>query len=401
MKRTILFVDDEEKVLQGLKRMLYGMRNHWDMLFSSDPREALSIMEKVPVDVVLSDYRMPGMDGNQFLGEVKRLFPDTVRIFLSGQSEKDAFFKASDVAHQYLVKPCDPERLKSVVARTCALRDGLKDPILKQTVSNIGRLPSLPSLYIELMAELKKDDPSTERIANIIASDIAMSTKVLHLINSPFFGLFRKISNPKDAVVYLGVASVKALALGQGVFSQFDAAKLKRCDLDHLWGHSLAVASLARRIASIEKQPKGTVDDSFMSGMLHDLGKLILADVFTDRYEEILKRKRKEQRPLSELETEVFGGDHGRIGGYVMGLWGMPESVVEAIFFSHSPALVPEPAFSPLTAVHAANALEHEYRKGGGAGEEMDRAYIASCVAEARIDKWREMAFEALAEEAP
>ena len=401
MQRRILFVDDEEKILQGLKRLLYGMRDQWEMLFTTSAEEALEMLSREPADVVVSDCRMPGMDGRDFLSEVKRRFSDTVRIVLSGQSEKEAFFKASDVAHQYLVKPCDPEKLKAVVVRACTLRDGLKDPRIKQAISRIGSLPSLPSLYADLMAELKKEDPSIEKLGNIISSDIAMSTKVLQLINSPFFGLFRKIANPRDAVVYLGIASVKALALGHGVFSQFDKTKLKRCRLDGLWSHSLAVASVARRIASYEKQSKEVVDDSFMAGLLHDLGKLILAEVFTQDYEGLLAKGPGQEKRSWEMEAEAFGADHAQIGGYVMGLWGMPDNVVEAIFFSHSPGAKPTIGFSPLTAVHAANAIVEELSNSGigTGGTVLDEDYIATCGLAGRYGKWREAAEECLLEE--
>ena len=105
-KTRILFVDDEPLVLQGLQRMLRPMRNEWEMAFVESGRRALEEMATLPFQVVVSDMRMPGMNGAQFLSHVQELYPRTVRLILSGHADKDLIMKCVGTAHQFLAKPC-------------------------------------------------------------------------------------------------------------------------------------------------------------------------------------------------------------------------------------------------------------------------------------------------------
>src|SRR5579859_4324910 len=155
MKKRILFVDDELLVLEGLQRMLRSMRAEWDMVFVETGSKALELMAQAPFDVVISDMRMPGMNGAELLAEVLRRFPKTVRLVLSGHADRDLVFKCVGSTHQYLSKPCQPEELKSAIARASNLDQSLRDQSLRQLVSRLDRLPSIPSLYVQIVENLQ------------------------------------------------------------------------------------------------------------------------------------------------------------------------------------------------------------------------------------------------------
>ena len=150
MNKRILFVDDEPAVLQGLQRSLRGMRQEWEMEFAASGREALETMARSPFDVVITDMRMPEMDGAQLLDQVRKRFPQTVRIVLSGQSDRETILRSIGPTHQYMAKPCDLEDLKQKLTHTFALRELLADPRLKEIVCQLENIPSLPSLYIAI-----------------------------------------------------------------------------------------------------------------------------------------------------------------------------------------------------------------------------------------------------------
>lgn len=118
----ILFVDDEPNILSGLQRLLRPMRRDWEMTFANGPDEALKILAETPIDVIVSDMKMPGMDGAQLLEKVAELYPNIMRIILSGYSEKEMTVRASGNVHQYLMKPCDTDILKSAVSTVGALQ---------------------------------------------------------------------------------------------------------------------------------------------------------------------------------------------------------------------------------------------------------------------------------------
>jgi CheY-like chemotaxis protein len=238
-KRRILFVDDEELLLKGLQRMLRSMRHEWEMRFVDNGQAALDLIQKETFDAVITDMQMPGMSGIQLLETVMQEYPDIVRIILSGQLDQEMILKTVRSAHQHLSKPCDADLLKATLAQAFGLRDLLADENIQKLVSRIESLPSLPSLYLEIMEELQSANTSFKKIGVIIAKDVGMTAKILQMVNSAFFGLRRQISNPQDAVSYLGFETIKSLVLSAKIFSQFDQKKLPGFSLDNLWNHSM------------------------------------------------------------------------------------------------------------------------------------------------------------------
>ncbi|GIV15579.1 MAG: two-component system response regulator [Armatimonadota bacterium] len=360
MKRRILFVDDEPNVLQGLQRMLRSMRNEWDMHFAGSGEEALSKLEEAPFDVIVSDMRMPGMNGAQLLREVARRYPNVVRIVLSGHSDREYILQLVTTTHQYLAKPCEAETIKDTVNRACALRDLLTSKELSAVVSRIKSLPSLPSLYMRIIEVLQSDDPSLQKIGEIVSEDIAMSAKVLQLVNSSFFGIARRISNPVQAVMFLGLETVKALVLSVQIFAKWEHSKVQGFDIERLWHHSMTVGAMAKRLAETEQLSAREADEAFTAGLLHDVGKLILAASLPDTYQKVLAASKAQRIPLWRAEEAVFGTSHAEVGAYLLGLWGLPTSIVEAVAWHHRPSLCPARTFCPLTTVHVANALWHQ-----------------------------------------
>ncbi len=395
-KKRILFVDDEPNVLSGLKRMLRGMRREWDMVFVESGPEALAQLNTIPFDVIVSDMKMPGMDGVQLLEQAMKEHPEVVRIVLSGHSEKETVLKSVRVAQQYLSKPCDPETLKLTIDRACALRDILINDSLKRVVSSIESLPSLPELYQEILEELQSDEPSIQKIGSIIEKDVAMTAKILQLVNSAFFGLPRHISSPQQAVTLLGIETTKALVLSVKVFSEFHNKKIPRKFLDALWSHSIATGKIVREIVKVENVEKGLADESYMAALLHDVGKLVLAASFPEGYGQIIKESNSEQVPIRIKELERFNTTHAEVGAYLMGVWGLPDAIVEALAFHHRPAECPVGRFAPLTAIHVASALEHLFNAKNQIdySGEMDRRHLERLGLAERLELWERLSME-------
>ena len=392
-KRSILFVDDEPKVLEGLKRMLRTQRHDWVTAFVESGAEALDLLENEHFDVIISDMRMPRMNGVQLLTVVKRRYPDIVRIILSGESDQDLTMKAVNVSHQFLNKPCDAETLKFTVSRTCRLSELLKNDSMKRTVSQIDVLPSLPSIYTEIMNELHSPDASIQKIGKIISKDVAMTAKVLQLVNSAYFCLPCHISSPEQAVVILGLDTIKSLVLVIQIFAKFELRKWPRHFLDQLWNHNMVTGQVAKMIAKKENQDQVIIDHAFMAGMLHDSGKLILASSFPEQYKEIAALAQGKKDMVWETEGQIFGISHAEVGAYLMELWGLPIPIIEAIAYHHSPDQCLEKRFTPLTAVYVANILWHETRKANQdeTDSHYDEEYISALNLSDNLPIWREI----------
>ena len=396
MKRRILFVDDEPMVLNGLQRTLRKMRQDWDMTFVSSGREALNVLGKKPMDVIVSDMRMPEMDGGRLLAEVKKQHPHVVRIILSGQLDQEMTLKSVQLAHQSLSKPCDAEVLKHTLAKLFALRDFLSDESIKSIISQIESLPSMPSIYTEIISEMQSDDPAIKKVGEIISKDLSMTAKILQMVNSALFGLFRKINSPEQAVMMLGLETIKALVLSVKIFSEFNQKGFSCFNIDALFNHSLAVSMYAKTIIKNENLDQGLINNSMMAGLLHDLGKLILATNFEEPYRQILDEAQSTGRNLLDLEYKTFGTSHAEIGAYLMGLWRLETSIIEAIAFHHLPVRSMTQNIGLLTAVHVANALEHEARTppGRDTGLQCDAGYLDKLEITGRISQWRQVCGE-------
>lgn len=388
--KKILFVDDEERILQGLQRMLRPLRNEWNMNFVGSGKSALEILEKEPFDVVVSDMRMPGMDGAQLLNEVMKRYPDMVRIILSGYSDQGLILSSIGPTHQFVAKPCDAESLKNIISRACALRDLFADAPLKKLVSGIESLPSLPSLYIDILEELNKPDASIKKISDIISQDISMTAKILQMINSAFFGLPQNISEVSQAVNLLGIDTIKTLVLSVQVFSQFDKSIEENKYLESLFKHCTTVASYARKICIEEKADIRIKDDSFLAGMLHRVGTLILASNMPEQFLEILNLAEQENILVADAEKNIVGATHNDLGAYLLGLWGFSDPVVEAVAFYNYPGNCLSNIFCPLTAVHVGNILAEENSSVSiGGAAQIDEEYLSELNLADHVPVWR------------
>lgn len=388
-RKHILFVDDEQNVLDGLRRMLRPMRSEWDMTFVCGGKEALDTLEKVRCDVIVSDLRMPGMSGDQLLAEVRRRYPWVVRLVLSGQAGNESTLKSVGAIHQFLQKPCDEETLRSTIARTAALGDLFADDSLRSLVSELESLPSLPSHHEELMVQFQMPGVSPRLIGESIGKDVAMSAKILQLVNSAFFGLRRHVGSPADAVMLLGMDTVRSLVLAMQVFSQVARAEIEGFSQQTLLAHSLSVSNVAKSIAIAHGMSETEVEDAYLAGLLHDVGKLVLAAKRPDEFACAIADARSGRISGEESERRAIGASHSEVGAYLLGLWGFAPSIVDAVLHHHHPGDYACDHFSATTAVHIANAIVSANPDTASADAlDVDREHLTRIGAAAQLAVW-------------
>lgn len=388
MSNRILFVDDEPMLLKGLERSLRGMRNEWDMQFVAGGPEALEAMARAPFDVVISDMRMPGMDGAQLLDLVRKRFSQTVRMVLSGQSDKDAVFRAIRPTHQYLSKPCDIEELKQKLKGALALRDVLNSPELKQRVSQMETVPSLPFLYRRLRNELESAHPSLREAGDIVSRDPGMTAKLLQLVNSAFLGTASRLSCPKQAVSIIGIDNLRSMVSSGAAFSELPESLA--AFLAPFWKHAHTTARYAEAIARCEQASEAMAQNCFAAGLLHEIGWIILAATYGDQFEALCAKLDKNQ-PAVDREKQVFGDTHRLVGAYLLGLWGLPDCIVEAVAGHHSPSPAAISGFCPLLAVQVAEHWNREQHESGHFIEDdtVDEELLARLGLRDRLPVWK------------
>ena len=357
MKPCILFVDDQTKVLEGLRRSLRAMQDKWEMLFADSAQAALEQMEITPIDVIISDMRMPAMGGAELLAEVEKRDPHVIRIILSGQVDQDSAFRLLGTGHQFLSKPSDPDTIANTVERALGLRDLLADRELQTLVASQHALPTPPAIYDSLTEELHSLEPSVENVAKIVSQDPGLTVKILQLASSGYLSAGHSVSNPVEAVKHLGLAKVEGLVISHGAVFEHENFACGDVWLEKFWGHCVACAELAQAVAEEEGLDQKAVESAFVAGLLHDVGTLVFAANEPEKYNDIVASAVYENTARLEAERREFGAMHAAVGAYLVGLWGLPDAVVEAIAYHHTPFDQPSRNFNVVSAVHVAEAL--------------------------------------------
>jgi putative nucleotidyltransferase with HDIG domain len=396
-QRSILFVALCPEDSGSVRESLRDTTEKWHLEFVHNVRQALTALEGTPFDAAVVDLQAPGIDAPVLFKTIMDASPTTLRLGLVSPPERQAVQQVRAAVHQLLTKPCDTQVLRAVVARAFAAQNFVSDEHFKRLAGGIRSLPVLPSTYTELMQELKSPEPSLERAGEIVARDMALTTKILTLVNSALFGLGRPITHPSEAAVFLGTETLRALVLSLQVFSQFNQIRLKEFSVENLWKHSWTTGVLARRLCEFEEAGRATTDEAFIAGLLHDIGKLLLAANQPESLENNIRQARQKNVALWEQEYEACQASHAELGGYLLGSWGLSSSVVEAVAFHHRPTLARRQDFSALTAVHVANCLG---KKGVGEcglkAQPVSLDYLRGLDLADRVEGWKQFFIEAL-----
>lgn len=372
--------------------MLRSQRKSWEMVFVRSGVAALEEMKQVPFDVVVTDMKMPSMNGAELLSRVKLKHPDTVRIVLSGHAELEAVMQTVSVSHQFLSKPCDSESLKRAVIRACALKSMLENAGFRKALGTIDDLPVLPRIYNALNSALAEEEVDLNKISSIVEQDIGIAAKILQLVNSSFFGVRTEINDLRQATSFLGVSTIRDLVLSFKMFQQFSKTQqVEGFSIEREQAHSLLTARIARRLF----KQKEASEEAFLAAMLHDIGKLVFMAKLPKQMGKSIQAGAGVERSFYLVEEELYGISHAEIGAYLLGLWGMPYPVVEAVAYHHHPArILNQPSFGTLGATHVADALAHELTDAGPGAPQLDEEYLSSLGVLHLLPQWREIAME-------
>ena len=379
-------------ILKALQRSFRNMHDQWDMHFAANPGQAMAMLASLKVDVLMTELVFADRSGVSLLRETGEKYPHIVRIILSGYMGRDVILQTVDLAHQFISKPWEEGTIKGVIERAFRIKSLLDEQALKKVLAGIGALPSLPSAYLELVDALESEDTSFEDIGRRIAKDPALMAKILKLVNSSFFGLYQAVSDPVKAVSLLGLDLVRAVVLGSGVFDAFKGCEFKTFSLEQLWDHAAATAGMAKIIAQASRLDRREVDAIFMAALLHDVGKLPIAAHLPESFAEILDHMRARAIPMTDAESIVLGTTHASVGGYLLGLWGLPDFIFEAVAYHHNPGLSPAGPGDAAVITHVADAFTNAGSALAGALDAapgLDHTFIRQAGLAKQLEQWQ------------
>ncbi len=334
--KNILFVDDEAMLLKLYEIFFNKKSDKWKVYICSTPDKVNEIIRNFPIDIVVSDYNMKNMNGAQVLKKVVEKFPWVVRIIITASYNEAERINALNYAHRCLIKPVKLHDLENEIENAFMIFKSDISRIVRTKITGIDSLPVIPEFYKKLTEEINKgDDASLNKIAKLVSNDPNMSVNILKIINSPFFTLDKNIVKADHAVTMLGLNIVKSIVLSAELIKIFPVTSKNKKMIDDIIEHSTLCAKLMLQIFKFElkngKVSKTDVDLAETIGMLHDVGKIILASLSPDLYEHINEIRYTSDESFSELEKHVIGVDHAEVAAYLLSLWGLPSKIPEII----------------------------------------------------------------------
>ena len=390
MRTRICLAGFKGEELVSLKEAFGGVNSVWDSHFAPDASTALAIFGNGPVDVIVANMRMEGMNGATLLQKVGERHPATLRFIVSDLADQAASIDCISGTHQFVSRPLKARDLTSLIQRSIGLDAWLMNNQLRALVPKLRRLPSLPSTYFETLKQLENHGVSADSVGAVIARDPAATARLLKMVNSTAYALEQKVTDPTQAVCLLGMDTVKSLLLCMQVFGESDETRQAGLSVEHLWSHSLAVGEMARRLTFAETHNNTLASDAFTAGLLHDVGRIVLASNLSKDYSEVIAAAKASGRPLHEEEAARFGVTHAQVGAYLLGVWGLPAGLVEAAALHHCPERCPATEFSLLTAVHVANVFAYEKNgENSPSSPQFDLQYLSNLGMADNLESWR------------
>lgn len=347
----VLFADAEGPPQRGLRELARPKLGHWEERFVGSGAEALEVLGRERFDVLVASSRLAGLDAAGLLGQVKARHPAVARLMIHSSGDREAVSRALPVAQQLLAEPLTPAMLAEVVDRVGGLHTLLSDESMRALVGSLHRLPALPASYNALTEAVARHDVTVDDVARIVEADPALSAKVLQLVNTAWFGAPRRTHSVVAAISWLGIDLITSLSMSAELFNAIDVdgGPRRSRTLAALQPRSVASANLLRRILPIG--PASSL--GFTAGLLHEIGICVLCFGARERFAAIDEEAVRSGRPLCEVEREQLGVTHGEIGAYLLGAWGLPFEIEEAVAWHHTPERAPHSGnVALLGAVH-------------------------------------------------
>ena len=392
MKKRILFVGQDQALCQEFQAQCPGPESAWTVQHVGTEEEALALCHQQTIAAVVADVNLGGKNGTDLLDAFMRRQPKALRIIISDLSDVESTMKCIGHAHHHVLKPCSAQTLLQVLEQAFAQEAWLPSEPVQGLIAQMRQVPSPLKAYTQIVEEMKSPSCSLEKIGQLIEQDPAITAKVLQLANSVVFGRELNMASPVEAIGFIGLETTKAVVLLAHTFSSFDNLKLVHFSVEDLWRHSVQVGRLARRVAELEQAEEDMAEQAFAAGLLHDIGKLLFAANHAGLFGKVLRLAREQHCNLWEAESQVLPGvGHAELGATVLGIWGLPKTITEAVALHHCPWRQRGHTFSPTTAVHVANILDHESHPDPAIimPSQINTSYLKDLGLAGRVEDWR------------
>ena len=353
----LVLLDNEHHIAAAHRRAFRTVRPEWDVVLATDRDTALSALDAAHTDVFIAELGKPATSGVALFETVKTRCPSTIRIALSEFAERSVALQLEKSVHRFLHKPCDTYMLAMLIERSGTLRDLVHDASVLDAIGGLESIPRPPVTVLALEKVMADPDAGVIAVAAVISRDAALTARLLRVVNSSFFGVGRQVTRVDAAVNFLGLSLVRAITIADGATRAFSVAP-DVLNLDEWNMHAVRVAVTAREISlAVRPQDRSMADEAFLAGLLHDVGQVVMAGAAPALWQSVEQRALASGEPLNDVEREMGVTAHAMVGAYLLSLWGLPTSVIEAVAFHHTPEALHGTIFDASIAVHVADAV--------------------------------------------
>ncbi len=353
LRRKCLYLCAES---QGRRQQIEGMlgHEHWTIIPIAEHGKTLADTLRAGKNdgIIFCDVNDNTMESLDLL---EQECPEYVRFVICPSGAQKAFRSLKGVPPTLLIEGATSEEWGEKITRGLTLHQWLMRPEIRLVLPRLRTIPSLPATHQAVVEALQSPDFLIDEVASLISKDISLTVHLLKVVNSAAFGLPQPIHSVSEAISFLGVARLKSLVISAWAFHFISDKSCPGFNPKLEWEHALAVSAGTQEIAREMGVRAAMADAALTAGMLHDVGKLLLASNAPEAYTLILTDAEQGKRPLFEVEMEYLGYSHAEIGACMLGIWGTPLPIVEAVAWHHRPSLAASQTLSPLTLVHLAD----------------------------------------------
>ena len=379
MSASRILVVDSKNTSETVKSLLAQNAGHdWEVDVVTNQKQALQALDTKPYNLLISEIVMPEMDGLDFFKTAKEKHPTIIRIMETANENREFLVKASELAHIVIPSNCEKDSFNEIIKNTMSLQEIIANKDILKKLTSIKSLPSPPEVYNKLVSTLQNEDCSTHQVAEIIKNDIAITAKLLQMINSAFFGMKTHVESPMHAVNLLGIDTVKSIVLTSGIFHTIREKEFAGFSVDEMYRQSMAVGAATRHLANVFGFRTKDIEDALMAGLLHDIGKLLMITNFKKELADAKKIAQTDNILIGDAIRQIIGISDAELGAHLLSLWNLPLSILEAVAYHNQPSKSAYKEVNTLTAVHLAYGITTDKFKNVRNNEQsfLDIAYI-------------------------
>lgn len=387
---NVLFVLKDRSQGNLYSENIPAIDSSWSVNIADNTKDAVDFVRGNDIDVIICDDEVADSKGLDVISSCSHERPGVLSFLRKSNSPtKEESIALSEKKVFVLPENLEEEGIYSHISRRVLLKSLSENLNLLSVIRKMKKMPTIPQLYHQITRELRKEDGSIEFVAGLISKEPSMATRILKAVNSPAYVLGYEITEVVHALLFLGKEATQAQILADSVFNSYPNQSVAGLNLQEVWKHSINVSAIARRISMSIDSNKKSAEIACTAGVVHDLGKVLMATNLPDHYQQAVNYAKEERVPLVQAEEKVFGTNHAQVAASLMGLWSIPFRILNSVAYHHNPTGTMKKPPTSAMALYIADGFENAKSKNV-LGQNIDENIIEDWGFTDQFEDWAE-----------